>query len=50
MARYRPLASKLRYARAMRENHRIPLWVYLRTNRKVRYRPLRNWRSSRLQL
>ncbi len=50
MARNRPLGSKLRYARALKENRRIPLWVYLRTARRVRPRPLRNWRRSRLQL
>ncbi|MGY0288362.1 MAG: 50S ribosomal protein L39e [Thermoproteota archaeon] len=50
MARYWTLSSKLRYARAMKENKRLPLWVYLRTGRKVRARPLRNWRRSRLQL
>ncbi|MDK2464698.1 MAG: 50S ribosomal protein L39e [Candidatus Korarchaeota archaeon] len=50
MARYRPLASKLRYASAMKSNRRIPIWVYIRTMRGVRPRPLRSWRRSRLQL
>ncbi len=50
MATNRPLGSKLRYARALKSNKRVPAWVYARTNRKVRARPLRNWRRSRLQL
>ncbi len=50
MATHRPLGSKLRYARALKSNKRVPAWVYARTNRKVRARPLRNWRRSRLQL
>ena len=50
MARNRPLGSKLRYARALKENKRIPLWVYMKSRRRVRPRALRNWRRSRLQL
>ncbi len=50
MARNRSLGSKLRYARAINENKRMPLWVYLKTGRKVRPGPTRNWRRSRLQL
>lgn len=50
MARNRPLGSKLRYASAMKSNKRVPIWVYIRTLRKVRPRPLRHWRRSRLQL
>ena len=50
MSSQRPLGSKLRYARALRSNRRVPAWVYAKTNRKVRARPLRHWRRSRLQL
>jgi len=50
MARNRSLGPKLRYARALKSNKRVPLWVYMKTNRKVNPRPLRNWRRSRLQL
>lgn len=50
MARNRPYSSKIRYARALRKNRRIPLWVYMKTNRGVRLRPVRSWRRSRLQL
>ncbi len=50
MATHRKLGSKLRYARALKENRRVPAWVYAKTNRKVRFRFTRNWRRSRLQL
>ncbi len=50
MARNRSLGSKLRYAARMAENRRIPIWVYMKTIRKVNPRPLRSWRRSRLQL
>ncbi len=50
MAGHRPLGSKLRYARALRSNRRVPAWVYAKANRRARTKPLRNWRRSRLQL
>ncbi|MGZ7135389.1 MAG: 50S ribosomal protein L39e, partial [Methanobacterium sp.] len=39
MSRNRPLAKKLRLAKAYNQNRRVPLWVMLKTNRKVRTHP-----------
>ncbi|RSN69715.1 50S ribosomal protein L39e [Candidatus Korarchaeum cryptofilum] len=50
MASQRLLSSKLRYASAMKSNKRLPTWVFVKTRRRVRGRPRRNWRRSRLQL
>lgn len=50
MASQRVLSSKLRYASVMKSNRRMPSWVYVKTKRRVRGRPRRNWRRSRLQL
>ncbi len=50
VASHRQLGSKLRYARALRSNRRVPAWVYAKTNRKTKAKPLRNWRRNRLQL
>ena len=46
MSRNKPLARKLRMAKANKQNRRIPIWAYAKTNRKLRYRPKpRHWRS-----
>ncbi|MCS7102374.1 MAG: 50S ribosomal protein L39e [Candidatus Korarchaeum sp.] len=50
MASQRLLSSKLRYASVMKSNKRMPSWVYVKTKRRVRGRPRRNWRRSKLQL
>ena len=50
MAHYKPLAKKLRLARALKENSPIPTWVLAKTLGKVRRRFRRNWRRSRMQL
>ena len=52
MSRNRPLAKKLRLAKANRQNRRVPLWVMLKTNRKVRTHPKirRHWRTSKLKV
>ena len=39
MSRNKPLAKKLRMAKANKQNRRIPIWAYAKTNRKLRYRP-----------
>ncbi|AFK50803.1 hypothetical protein TCELL_0378 [Thermogladius calderae 1633] len=51
MARFKPLARKLRLAAALKSNRPIPIWVTLKTNRRVRraFR-LRHWRRSKLKL
>uniref|UniRef100_A0A7C4B9E2 Large ribosomal subunit protein eL39 n=1 Tax=Thermofilum pendens TaxID=2269 RepID=A0A7C4B9E2_THEPE len=49
MAHYKPLGKKLRLAAAIRSNEQVPLWVIVKTRRRVRRRPRRNWRRSRMQ-
>ena len=45
------LAKKLRMAKANKQNRRIPIWAYAKTNRKLRYRPKpRHWRRNSLKL
>ena len=47
MSRNKPLAKKLRMAKANKQNRRIPIWAYAKTNRKLRYRPKpRHWRLN----
>ena len=47
MSRNKPLAKKLRMAKANKQNRRIPIWAYAKTNRKLRYRPKpRHWRTQ----
>ena len=49
MSRNKPLAKKLRMAKANKQNRRIPIWAY--ANRKLRYRPKpRHWRRNSLKL
>ncbi|WP_440060170.1 50S ribosomal protein L39e [Thermogladius sp. 4427co] len=51
MARNKPLARKLRYASALKSNRAIPIWVTLKTRRRVRRGfKLRNWRRVKLEL
>jgi len=50
MAHYKPLAKKLRLARALKENSQIPIWVIAKTRRRVVRKIRRNWRRSRMQL
>ena len=49
MARYKHIARKLRLAKELKSNQRIPLWVILRTNRRVMPRRRRNWRVTKLK-
>lgn len=50
VARNKHVARKLRLARALKSNQGIPVWVVIKTLRKVPYRPkLRNWRRSKLK-
>ena len=50
MARNKPLAKKLRLARALKENSQVPVWVIAKTRRRVGRKIRRNWRRSRMQL
>jgi len=50
MARYKPLAKKLRLASAARENRQVPIWVIAKTRRRVTRKFRRDWRRSRMQL
>ncbi|MCX8208260.1 MAG: 50S ribosomal protein L39e [Sulfolobales archaeon] len=49
MARNKHVARKLRLARAAKSNSAIPIWVVVKTRRRVSFRPrLRHWRRSKL--
>jgi len=50
MARNKPLAKKLRLASALKSNYQVPVWVIVRTRRRVTRKVRRNWRRSRMQL
>ncbi|MCD6458452.1 MAG: 50S ribosomal protein L39e [Thermofilum sp. ex4484_82] len=50
MARAKPLAKKLRLAAAFKSNKQVPIWVIAKTLGKVRRKPRRQWRRSRMQL
>ncbi|WP_297503426.1 50S ribosomal protein L39e [Thermococcus sp.] len=50
MARNKPLAKKLRLAKAVKQNRRVPVWVIVKTNRKVMTHPKRRmWRRTKLK-
>ncbi len=50
MARNKPLARKLRLAKAFKQNRALPAWVIIKTMRRVRFNPVRrHWRSSKLK-
>jgi large subunit ribosomal protein L39e len=49
VARNKHLARKLRLAKATKSNSAIPVWVVVKTMRRISFRPkLRNWRRSKL--
>lgn len=51
MAHYKPLARKLRLAKATKANSPIPIWVAIKTKRKVRFNlKKRNWRRTKLKV
>ncbi|HIP65363.1 MAG TPA: 50S ribosomal protein L39e [Pyrodictium sp.] len=51
MARNKPLARKLRLAKAYKQNSPVPLWVILRTNRRFTTHPKRrHWRRVTLKI
>jgi len=50
MARNKHVARKLRLAKALKSNQGVPVWVVIKSLRKVPYRPRsRNWRRSKLK-
>jgi len=50
MARHKPLARKLRYAKALKQNKRVPIWVMIKTKFKFTWNPKRRfWRRGRLK-
>lgn len=51
MAHFKPLARKLRLARATKANSPVPVWVVIKTRRRIRFNPLRrHWRRSKLKV
>lgn len=51
MAGHKPLAKKLRLIKKTKQNRRIPVWVVLKTNRRViQNLRRRNWRRTKLKL
>ena len=50
MARNKHVARKLRLAKAGKSNSPTPVWVVMKTIRRVRYLPrLRHWRRTKLK-
>ncbi|MEZ0345116.1 MAG: 50S ribosomal protein L39e [Infirmifilum sp.] len=50
MAHNKPFGKKVRLVAAVRENQQVPIWVISKTLGKMRRKPRRNWRRSRMQL
>lgn len=51
MARNKPLGKKIRLSRALKSNRPVPLFVRIKTNRRVMYNyKRRHWRRGRLKL
>ncbi|MCF2135792.1 MAG: 50S ribosomal protein L39e [Candidatus Thorarchaeota archaeon] len=50
MARNKPLAKKLRLAKALKSNNSVPTWVVMKSGGKLRRTPAqRNWRETKLK-
>ncbi|MGC1120109.1 MAG: 50S ribosomal protein L39e [Candidatus Methanofastidiosia archaeon] len=50
MSRYKSLAKKLRLGKARKQNRRVPVWVWMKTQLHVRTHPKRrHWRRTNLQ-
>ncbi len=51
MARFKHVARKLRLARALKSNSPVPVWVVIKTRRRVTFNPKRrHWRVSKLKV
>lgn len=49
MGRYKTPALKVKLAKALKQNRRIPVFVVARTKRKITFnRKTRNWRQKKL--
>lgn len=50
MARNKPTAKKRRLIKAGKQSQPVPVWVVVKTGRRVRANPKRrNWRRSKLK-
>ena len=50
MARNKPLARKLRLAKAGKQNRALPAWVIIKTMRRFTFNPIRrHWRVNKLK-
>lgn len=50
MATYKNLGKKLRLSKRAKQNRAMPIWVVVKTKRRVRSNPKRYmWRRSKLQ-
>jgi len=50
VARNKPLARKLRLAKAAKQNVAVPAWVVIKTMRRFTFNPRRrHWRVSKLK-
>lgn len=48
---HRPLAKKLRLAKALKRNRAVPAWVIIKTRGRFRINPLRrDWRRQDLKV
>lgn len=51
MSRNKPLAKKLRLAKVAKQNRRVPMWVMLKTSRKVSVHPkMRQWKRNKIKV
>lgn len=51
MSRHRSKPKKVRLAKANRRTRRVPVWIIVKTARRVRRHPkMRFWRRSRLKI
>ncbi|MBU6997315.1 MAG: 50S ribosomal protein L39e [Theionarchaea archaeon] len=50
MSQHKTLAKKLRLGKARKQNRRVPVWVWMKTQLHVRTHPRRrHWRRTNLQ-
>ncbi len=51
MSRYKTMELKLKLAKALRQNRRLPVFVVARTKRKITFnKKTRNWRRRKLKI
>ncbi len=50
MGSIKPFGKKIRLAKALKQNRRVPLFVILRTKGRVRFHPkMRFWRRQKIK-